>query len=535
MSKLNLIHPFVFALYPTLFLYSQNINRFREDVIINPLVISFIFAAITFSICLIIVRKLQFAAAISSLLTLITFSYSRIADLIKNIQFNFGRLYIGPDKILFVIILLILATSVFLIMRNKTQIKKVNNALSIISFVLIAITFINISKSELKMNRSLSFLQVGKDFLSNIANQTERSQDLAMTNQTPDIYYFILDRYAGEKTLAEYDFDNSAFLNFLKQKGFYIASEATSNYPKTFLSLGSTLNMDYLDFLTEKTNGGATSDESPVTPMVQNNKIIKFLKSKGYSYIHVGSGWDPTRSNPNANQNFIMTNGRYPFADEFTSGLLQTTIASPILKKLYPDSKAVSRNPKNNDHRSRVLYEFDTFNQIPEIKGPKFVFAHILIPHDPYVLDKNCKPLTEKTTKSKTVIENYLNQLSCTNLKMEVVINQILTKSQATPIIIIQADEGPLPIKNPVSGNLNWKDASDATLKEKFPILSAYLLPNTKEPFLYPSITPVNSFRVIFNQYFNTNLPLLPDRNIIFENDKSYYKFIDVTERLKTN
>lgn len=533
MNKLNLIHPFIFTIYPTLFLYSQNINRFREDVVINPLVISFIFAAITFSTCLLIVRRLQFAAAISSLLILITFSYSRIAELIKNIQFNFNRLYIGPDKILFVVILFILSTAIFLIIKNKRQINHINKALSIISIILISITFFNISQSEIKLNRNIFFLQVGKNLLSNLTDESSQLNSLSATSQMPDIYYFVPDRYAGTKTLREYGFDNSKFLDFLKLKGFYIADEATSNYPKTFLSLGSTLNMDYLDFLTEKTNGGATSDESPVTPMVQNNKIIKFLKSKGYTYIHVGSGWDPTRSNPNANQNFIMTNGRYPFADEFTSGLLQTTIASPILKKLYPDSTAVSRNPKNNDHRSRALYEFDTFNQVPQIAGPKFVFTHILIPHDPYVLDKDCLPLTEKQTKVKSVMENYLNQLQCTNQKLQIVINQILTQSKTTPIIIIQADEGPLPMKNPISGNLDWKNADISSLKEKFPILSAYLLPNTRKSLLYPSITPVNSFRVIFNQYFNTNLPLLSDRNIIFENNKSYYKFIDVTDKLK--
>ncbi|MCR4305718.1 MAG: hypothetical protein NUV73_01380 [Candidatus Daviesbacteria bacterium] len=290
--------------------------------------------------------------------------------------------------------------------------------------------------------------------------------------------------------------------------------------------------MDYLNYLTEKTKGGGTSDESYVTPLVQNNKVIKFLKKKGYSYIHVGSGWDPTRSNKNADRNFIMHGGRYLFKDEFLSGFLQTTLAAPILKKVYPDPSAVSQNPKDNDHRSRVLYEFEVFNEISELPGPKFVFAHILLPHDPYVLGKDCEPLNEKVETQRGWMENYLNQLQCTNIKVKITIERVLENSPTKPIIIIQADEGPMPMKYPVPFDLAWSKASDETIREKFPILNAYLLPDLKENPIYPTITPVNTFRVIFNNYFNAKYPLLEDKNYAFEDKESYYKFIDVTEKL---
>lgn len=43
-------------------------------------------------------------------------------------------------------------------------------------------------------------------------------------------------------------------------------------------------------------------------------------------------------------------------------------------------------------------------------------------------------------------------------------------------------------------------------------ILSAYLFPGA-EPDFYPSLTPVNNFRLVFNSYFHTSLPVLPDRS----------------------
>ncbi|MBI2196674.1 hypothetical protein HYU45_03625 [Candidatus Daviesbacteria bacterium] len=517
MKKYIYLHPFLFAVYPALFLYAQNQNLFRENVLALPLLLSLTLTGIIYSLSLLILKEKNISALICLAFIFIFFSYSRIKEFFKEIQ--------HPDQVIIAGIFLFLIILIYFLLRYKNLLKTINKALSFFSLILLSLAIISIASFEVKSGRIL--LSLGST-----GNNPETSQS---ARRTPDIYYFVLDRYAGEKTLKQYGFDNSSFYEFLARSGFYIATDSTSNYPKTFLSLGSTLNMEYLNYLTEKTNGGGTSDESFVTPLVANNKIIKFLKKKGYSYIHVGSGWDPTRSNKNAEVNFVMTGGRYLFKDEFLSGFLQTTLAAPILKKIYPDPTAVSQNPKNNDHRSRVLYEFEALNQIPEIPGPKFVFAHILAPHDPYVLGEYCEGLSEKVVAKRGWIENYLNQLRCTNQKTMAAIEKILAHSRSKPVIIIQADEGPMPMKYPVPFDLAWKKASDDTLREKFPILNAYLLPGLKDNPVYPSITPVNSFRIVFNAYFDTSYLLLPDKNYVFEDKDSYYKFIDVTERLKTS
>lgn len=524
MSKFRFLHPFLFVLYPALFLYAYNINHFNESVLIIPLLFSLAFAGIISLICWLIFRKLEISTIVSSLLILVFFSYSRLKEPINSIQFNLGNVFIGSDKIFFVSIIIALSIVTSLIFRYRHKLKKVNKALTVFSLVLLILALYNVASSEIKLGRSL---------LPELTNETNLLPGSASAKM-PDIYYFILDRYAGDRTLKDYGFNNGAFTDFLKNKGFYIAQDSTSNYPKTFLSLGSTLNMEYLDFLTQKTKGGATADENIVTPLVQNNKVMQFLKGRGYTYIHVGSGWDPTRSNSYADRNFVMTGGQYPFGDEFTSGLLQTTLVAPMLKKLYPDITAVSRDPKNNEFRSRIFYEFSVFDQIPELPGPKFVFAHILVPHDPFVLGKNCEPLSEKIVASRSWVDNYINQLQCADKKTKDAVEKILANSKQKPIIIIQADEGPMPMSNPVPFNVAWGKAGDATLKEKFPILNAYLLPDVKENPIYPTITPVNSWRIIFNTYFNANLPLLPDRNIIFEDANNLYKFTDITDKLKT-
>jgi len=52
------------------------------------------------------------------------------------------------------------------------------------------------------------------------------------------------------------------------------------------------------------------------------------------------------------------------------------------------------------------------------------------------------------------------------------------------------------------------------TGSDMFKILNAYYMPGHTAQ-LYPGISPVNSFRVILNAYFNANMPLL--------NDQSYF------------
>lgn len=524
MKKVWLVHPFLFAIYPVLFLFSYNIHQYREEVLIFPLLLSLIFAGIVYLICFLIFRKIQPAAILASSFILIFFSYSRVQDQIKNFYVNLSSFTLGPDKVLLFSAPLVLILIIFLIIKFKNHLRSINKILNIISVVLILFSLINISLFEFKTGRIWTIeLNLGLSGEDSSQEQTEK----------PDIYYFVFDRYGGDKTLKLYGYDNRNFVDYLKDKGFYIAEEATSNYPKTFLSLGSSLNFGYVNYLTEKTNGGDTSDESIVTPLVKNNKVIKFLKNKGYKYIHIGSGWDPTRTNKNADKNYVLKGGSYPYEDEFANGLLHTTLASPILKLFFPDTTAVSQNPKHNDHRSRVLYEFQTLDEIPSIPGPKFVFMHVLLPHDPYVLDENCTPISEEITDNKTETENYINQLQCTNKLIKKALGSIFSKSKSPPIIVLTADEGPRPQKNKVPGNLSWIKASDETINEKFPILAAFYLPGLDNSPIYPTITPVNNFRAIFNSYFGTKYPYREDRNYIFEDENNYYKFTDVTDRVK--
>ena len=64
-------------------------------------------------------------------------------------------------------------------------------------------------------------------------------------------------------------------------------------------------------------------------------------------------------------------------------------------------------------------------------------------------------------------------------------------------------------------------------------IFNAYYLPDQNTGLIYDSVTPVNSFRLILNTYFNTSYELLEDKSY-FAYYEYLYNFTDVTEILPT-
>jgi hypothetical protein len=124
------------------------------------------------------------------------------------------------------------------------------------------------------------------------------------------------------------------------------------------------------------------------------------------------------------------------------------------------------------------------------------------------------------------LIKGYVSQLQYINYKLTEVIEAILSQSERPPIIILQGDHGSRSTAEGF-GKINFREA--------FPILNAYYLPNGGKKYLYEAISPVNTFRVIFNHYLGENFELLEDKSYHFleEFDFSNKSRIDVSEKVE--
>ncbi|NQS88889.1 hypothetical protein HQ584_03765 [Patescibacteria group bacterium] len=130
--------------------------------------------------------------------------------------------------------------------------------------------------------------------------------------------------------------------------------------------------------------------------------------------------------------------------------------------------------------------------------------------------------------------ELYLDQVTYINKKVEMLVHNLLKNSKIQPIIILQGDHGHGFIFHPMHNRIipGTTEEDIKFLKSQFKIFNAYYLPGGGEKHLYSSISPVNSFRVILNTYFDEHFKLLPDQSY-YSNYAMPNNFIDVTDRIR--
>lgn len=504
MKKMFIIHTFLLGLFPILFLYSYNIAELPFTEILLPSAIVLVFTAVAFTLLwLILKRDGKKSGIITSCFLILFFSYGRVYDVIQGA--GIGTFTIGRHRYLMILWAVLFILALYFTIRTRKDLRNFTNILNIIGVVLVLFSLFRIGIYKINTSR------VEKD-----TAESKQEEVYELDDQTvyPDIYYIILDGYASSNTLEEvYGYDNSEFDDYLAEKGFFVADKSTSNYPMSFLSMSSSLNMEYINYLGDEL-GLECDDRNIPHQMIEDNRVMRLLKLMGYQYIHFSSGWGPTNYNKYADLNIAISRSRW---NDFQTLLIQTTIADAFIKKFFQD---VGRN--------RVFNTFSGLADIHKIEGKKFIFSHIVCPHPPYLFNREGGAVPEAEFNmdewGPAQKEYYLNQLIYVNTEVKRLVNEILSGSETPPVIILQADHGP---RNTF---IEGRYPTDDMFREGMRILNALYIPcEGSSDLLYESMTPVNTFRVIFNSCFGMDYELLDDMSYnSFEVEP--YRFKDVTD-----
>jgi hypothetical protein len=338
-------------------------------------------------------------------------------------------------------------------------------------------------------------------------------------SSTPDIYYIILDAYSGADVLdGLYGLDNRPFLDWLRSKGFYVADASHTNYTQTIFSIPATLNFDYIDVPT-----GSQEDGQYFLKRINENVLMRALKQCGYRIAVLESGFYYTDQ---MDADLRLTGSGA--LNEFEGMLLADSPAAILAAALRLEPPSASYAA----HRRRVLDGFSQLERAYQVPGPVFVFAHLITPHPPFIFDANGDQIEVARGYSigdgddfdGTLEEyraGYTRQVQFANHKLEQAIDSILANSDEPPVIILQGDHG-------AGSGLDWDSPQRTCLWERASILNAYYLAEEEPEQLYPAISPVNSFRVVLNIVFGTDLPLLPDRTY-FTSHRLERQAIDIT------
>ncbi len=500
MRKPLVIHPFLFAIFPILFLFSHNIEQVYFSETLLP---SSITLGVTILLVLslgLIFRDKKKAGIIVSIFLILFFSYGHVHDLI-NVPLGKGRYLLATWGLL-------IGGGSYFVIRTRRRLGGVTYVLNMVAVILCLISVINIVAYKFKDRHTSEYIQGTPNLETNTLN-------LLKSSELPDIYYIVLDRYLNESVLEEgYGFNNREFIDYLYQKGFYVVHKSRCNYVGTDLSLASSLNMEHVNTLVREVGEGST-DRTIIYEMLQDYKVWRFLRAIGYKFIHFGSWWHPTSNNRYADMNYS-----YCSIPEFSMVLWKTTLFFPVSVRLG------IYDPRLEQWK-RVRYKFAKIAEIADMEEPTFVFAHMLIPHDPFVFNENGMFMSQQDVDRRREKDNYIGQLIFANRELSVLINKLLSHAKVAPIIILQSDEGP---------ELTEEEAADSlgksALRKRFGILNAYYLPEGGSSVLYPDITPVNTFRLVFNFYFNAHLELLPDESFVSEDNGKPFNFVNVTGKI---
>jgi hypothetical protein len=499
-------YPVILSLFPVLTLLAQNADDTRLVSASRSILISAAGGLLIYLLLAAVLRSWERAAIIATAAWVGTLSYGHIYRVLDELQpFGFD---LARHRYL---IMLFMACMIFITWwawRRWQDPERWTGALNLAAIAMITVPLVQIGYAQvqdLSDRQREAALQEGSSGLDSQAQFLQGEGNSGL----PDIYYIILDGYGRDDMLQTYfGFDNQPFLEQLKAEGFYVAECSQSNYSSTALSLTSSLNMTYLDELPIELD---QAEFKTMGPFARQNKVRQILESLGYDTVSFESEYfiSEWRDADHFLSYFdsvpLSGSGLNAFETIFFNASLGRVIFD--LQMAVPEGVRAWFDYPTNAHRQRILFTLDQLEKMSSRPSPKFVMAHVVAPHEPFVIGPEGEFISARETftfdedvsptNRDDYLEGYTDQVKYLNSRILQIVRKIIAESDPAPVIILQADHGTSAVVTSEEGRMS--------------ILNAYFLPGGAEARLYPSISPVNSFRVVMDEYFQADYALLAD------------------------
>jgi hypothetical protein len=432
-------------------------------------------AIVLYAVSWLILRSPAKAALASFVLLFIHFFFGSFHDGLKQ---WFGESFVTKYSVLLPLLLIIIIATFVWLKKRKSLLLKPTIYLNLLLVLLILVDSI----------RALLPLL-----------QSKTAVTVEYKTAPQNIYLIVLDEYAGQDALKElFGYDNSPFFDQLKQRGFHVVPHSRSNYNYTPFSMASILNMQYLQL---KDTGRLKPDVVQALRMIHNNEVVRMLQPRNDIYNF---------------SVFDMQGRPSPVDESFIPSKTRLITSQTLLSRLYRDlgyhlgaTFKIKMVIKSQDYRelrnNNLLYNLTWKQAAAPHNKPQFIYTHLMMPHYPYYFDRNGKPmdpariLPEGNNVNR---QDYVEYLQYVNKKILALCDHILKSSSAPPVIILLSDHGFRHFREPVDK------------KYHFINLNAVYLPGQRYNAFYDSVSNVNTFRIVFNEVFKTELEVLKDSSV---------------------
>jgi hypothetical protein len=509
----KIFYPFLLCLYFIFFVFAENLGEVYLGDSVRPVAILFLLTGAFLLLFRLVFGSFDRAAFITALLLALLFVHTGLEQLLPRVL---GRNLIA----LLSLEVIVLGAIGFITLRKVSNWSMLNQTLNLTAGVLLVLALYRIG--------SYGMSDEGAIFAAPLKHEIAAVEGFTRpAGKPPNIYYLLVDAYTRSDTLRDYfGYDNSDFLDYLQDTGFKVSDKSVANYNLTGLAVSSLLNMEYMGDENGFTKYAPNGMQSLFNEKIYNNRVAGVLSELGYRVVTLrSSGKYVIMGNA---ENLTLDSDWFEIS-EFESALLGTTLLPRILERIVKDVFS---------SRDRVEFVLDEITRRAADPEPTFMVAHIFAPHQPFIFDRDGgdsdwprwqfgKP--ENFSKD---VYGYADQVHYLNGILRDVIDEILAKSETPPIIIVQGDHGL---------RLSWWEVQqldeqtqldNICLRDLFTNLSAVYLPDEEYRIaIYDSMSPVNTFRLVFDSYFGSDLGMLEDRSF-FTNLKAEeltMSFIDVT------
>ncbi len=471
----SLLLPLLAVLYPLIFLFGQNADIVSLKELWLPALAALVIGAFVYGIFLLFQRN-HLKASFSALIFLIffylygsIFEYSRQIDIV-----------LVENYLLLPLVVVIAGYAGYFVTKLKRKtLASIQGILLLLLTVLVLFNVILAVPAEMRSAQ-------GKRF-----QKTDVTVTTANSKKYPDIYYVVIDEYAGSELMREFWKSNHVveFETYLRSKGFFVATQSESRTIRTVVELSSRLSLklfpaDMSDVILEK-----QLSECPV---------CQILKEYGYTTV-VFNPLYPTKYRVDKEIQFEDPEvvGEVGLGvSNFNLMILDQTMLRVFSNFYRAKDKEVLRV------RNMIIYSLENTPSPPGVKSPKFVLTHLIIVHTPFVFNEYGGFLDPKF---KLDWNYYLGAHKYATMAFQKLVDNILNNADPDnpPVIVLQSDHGARNLKLPFLNSVILENYPEKYQKN---LLNALYLPGYDTSQLTNDLDPVDTFEIILNHYLDAGV-----------------------------
>jgi Sulfatase len=483
---------------PIIFFFLHCLNNYKELILTKQVVLLFFIYIIISLFIFWLCKKLIGLTALQSLfLSPIIFCFFVFFGALQDFLFQFQQYpYLSNSFVLLSVFISIVLLLIILCKKRNYSCSKPVKYLFLLFIILSGIEIVQLA-INIYTGKTISALtqRMRSDVLDEVKIEL---------SEKPDIYHIIFDSYTNSPALKQYwGYENDLY-PFLQSRGFFTVDSGYSNYASTPYSISSVFNLQYLKgaepYLISNSENFFIGQR-----VFRQNAVYRFFERNNYDFSVFAQV---------QNEKLMLSTGITGVVPPTTWIRKQTLERIHLNPWLWHKIKKLGKTGNENPPEVlRSMQQFNNYNKqalnhlFIDCKNaslrkseatPLFSFTHILLPHDPYLYNEN-GALLKSPQPDNNNMSRYLGQLKYSNSLIKKITDCLLKDTIRKKIIIIQGDHG-------------YRHYTSAVADAKFGALNAFYFYNKDYNGLRKNMSHVNTYRVIFNKFFGTSLPLLEDR-----------------------